>query len=125
MLYEVITNLDLGFSKGNHYVLGVDQKLWANTRLKAEGYYQQLYNIPVEKRATAFSLVNSGAFWGMMVEDSLVNRGTGKNYGAEITLERFLSKGFYYLSTFSWYNSLYKGSDGVERNTAFNRNNFV
>jgi len=40
----------------------------------------------------------------------------------EITLEKFYSKGWYCLATGSFFQSLYKGSDGVERNTAFNGN---
>jgi hypothetical protein len=35
-------------------------------------------------------------------------------------LERFFNKGFYYLLTTSVFDSKYKGSDVVERNTAFN-----
>jgi hypothetical protein len=50
----------------------------------------------------------------------LVNDGTGSNYGLELTVEKFFSKGYYGLITASVYNSSYVGSDGVERNTAFN-----
>jgi len=35
-------------------------------------------------------------------------------------LERFFSKGYYFLITSSFFDSKYKGSDGIERNTAFN-----
>ena len=54
--------------------------------------------------------------------DSLVNNGTGENYGIEFTLERFLSNNFYFLITTSIYESNYKGYDGIKRNTAFNGN---
>jgi len=37
-----------------------------------------------------------------------------------LTIERFFSKGFYSLITTSIFDSKYKGSDGIERNTAFN-----
>jgi len=53
-----------------------------------------------------------------------VNDGKGYNYGMELTLERFLDKGFYYLVTASLFQSKYKGSDNAWRNTAFN-NNYV
>ena len=52
----------------------------------------------------------------------LVNKGTGTNYGAELTIEKFFSKGYYVLMTGTIYESKYKGSDGVEHNTAFNGN---
>jgi outer membrane receptor protein involved in Fe transport len=54
----------------------------------------------------------------------LVSKGKGRNYGIDFTLERFLNKGYYYLLTASFYDSKYKGSDGVERNTVYN-NNYV
>jgi hypothetical protein len=40
----------------------------------------------------------------------------------ELTMERFLHKGFYYLFTATLFDSKYKGSDGIRRNTAFNSN---
>ena len=67
-------------------------------------------------------MLNTGAYWGVQTVDSLRNTGTGKNYGIEFTLERFFSKNIYYLSTLSLFESKYKGSDGIERNTAFNGN---
>ena len=51
--------------------------------------------------------------------DQLANTGTGNNYGMEITFEQFLHRGFYFLITTSLYNSTYVGSDGIERQTAF------
>jgi hypothetical protein len=37
-----------------------------------------------------------------------------------MTVERFFKHGYYFLVTGSLFNSRYEGSDGVERNTAFN-----
>lgn len=114
------TNADLGLTKSHQYVLGYDASVTENTRIKFETYYQSLFDVPVERRASSFSLLNAGATWGLNTKDSLVNKGTGKNYGIEFTLERFFSKNIYYLATVSLFESKYKGSDGVERNTAFN-----
>ena len=55
----------------------------------------------------------------------LVNGGTGTNYGIELTFEKFLTKGYYWLLTASLYDSRYTGGDGVERNTIFNGNYVV
>lgn len=118
----VETNKKVGLTKSNQLVLAYDRSVTQNTRIKAEVYYQDLYNVPVESRSSSFSMLNTGANWGVNTEDSLVNKGTGKNYGVEFTLERFFSNNFYYLSTLSLFESKYKGSDGIERNTAFNGN---
>lgn len=116
------TNKKLGFTKSHQFVLGYDVSIAENKRFKAEVYYQDIYDVPVATRASSFSMLNTGANWGISDEDSLVNKGTGKNYGLEFTMERFFSKNFYYLATLSLFQSKYKGSDGIERNTAFNGN---
>jgi hypothetical protein len=119
------TNTGLGLTKSNQFVLGYNNSVTDNTRIKAEVYYQSLYNVPVEQNSSSFSMLNTGAGWGVGAQDSLVNTGTGYNYGLELTAERFFSKNFYYLSTLSLFGSKYKGSDGMERNTAFNGNYVV
>ena len=117
-----LTNRDLGFTKSHYFVAGYDFKISTNLRLKIEAYYQSLYNIPVEKRISYFSLANYGANFYNEKVDSLTNDGIGKNSGVELTFEKFLSKNFYFMLTTTLYDSKYQGSDKVWRNTAFNGN---
>ena len=118
------TNENLDFSKSHHFVIGYDNALTENTVIKVEAYYQSLFDIPIHMATepSSFSLVNEGGTFVLHDEDNLVNEGTGTNIGMELTLERFFNKGFYYLFTASVFDSKYTGSDGVERNTAFNGN---
>jgi hypothetical protein len=88
------------------------------TRIKAEAYYQHLYNAAIEEKPSSFSMLNNNSFQ-FSIPDTLVNGGTGDNKGFEITIERFMNKGFYYLVTTSVFDSKYKGSDGKTRSTAF------
>jgi CarboxypepD_reg-like domain len=113
-------NKNLDFMTSQHYVLTYDWNLSETLRLKAEAYYQSLSNLPVEKNPSAFSTTNSGISFAPDYEVNLVSKGTGTNYGVELTLERFFNKGYYFLITTSLFDSRYKGSDGVERNTAYN-----
>lgn len=113
------TNRDLDFQKSHHLVLAYDRRLGADWRVKAETYYQHLFALPVEQRASSYSAVNEGADFVFTEKGSLVSEGTGRNYGVELTLEKFLSKGYYLLATTSLFDSRYTGSDGVERNTGF------
>lgn len=116
----VLTNKELDFVKSFHNVIGYDINITKNLRLKTEIYGQYIYNAAVEKDPSSFSMLNSGADFYFPDKTNLVNEGKGYNYGAEVTLERFLNKGYYYLLTTSVFQSKYKGSDGVWRNTAFN-----
>ena len=115
------TNKDLEFTQSHHFVLGYDVKLGNNWRAKLEAYYQDINNVPVERFASSFSILNIGDDFGFPDDVfNLQNTGTGSNQGVELTIERFFSKGFYSLVTASVFDSKYKGSDGIERNTAFN-----
>ncbi len=117
-VYE--NNKSLDFTKSNHLVLGYDWLFGKNSRIKLEAYYQRLSSVPVQSYNSSYSALNTGNDFGYEYKDSLQNNGSGKNYGIELTLEHFYSKGFYYLFTTSLFNSVYKGSDGTERSTAFN-----
>jgi hypothetical protein len=121
----VETNKELGFTKSHQWVLAYDANISTVARIKAELYYQYLYKVPVERRQSSYSILNTGAGWGFGADDSLVNEGSGRNYGLELTFERFFSKNYYYLVTVSLFQSKYTGSDGIERNTAFNSNYVV
>ena len=116
------TNRNLDFTKAVHAVIAYDVNLFNSVRIKTELYYQYLYKIPVKSRSDYFSAANLGADFNSPNLDSLESNGTGENYGFEVTLEKFYSKGYYFLVTASLFESKYKASDGIIRNTAFNGN---
>jgi len=118
----IMTNKDIKLLKSHQLVLGYDKLFSENTRFKTEIYYQSLYDIPVSESLTEFSIINTGDDFGTFVPDSLVNEGSGINYGIELTMEKFLSKGYYFLATVSLFQSKYEGYSETERNTAFNGN---
>ncbi len=118
------TNEDLGFSKSNHIVLAYDYLIGKNHRIKVETYYQYIYNVPIAEQNPRYSFLVTGGDYGYEVYRDMINKGTGENYGVELTLEKFLNKGFYYLATASVFEATYKGYDGVVRNSRFN-NNYV
>ncbi len=118
---NVQPNRKLDFSRSHHFVLGYDYMIRPALRLKMEGYYQYLYSIPVMP-GTYYSLINSS---GGFYNDTLENTGTGRNYGIDITFEKFLTHQYYYLVTVSLFDSKYKGGDGIERSTRFNSNYVV
>ena len=113
-------NQKLDFSKARHYVLGYSNMLTNNLLLKAELYYQDLYNIPVEDDPnSSYSLINSVEGY---TTRKLVNEGTGYNYGLELTLERYFANNYYYMLSTSLFESKYKAMDNIERNSRFNVN---
>ncbi len=113
-------NKNMGFTRSHHLVLGYDWSFAESWRLKAELYEQWLFDVPVSKADPSFSLLNTGNSFAPTNEVGLVNEGTARNQGLELTLERFFNNGFSLLATASLFDSKYKGYDGVEHNTAFN-----
>jgi len=113
-------NQELEFTKAHHFVISYTIKPAESWRTKFETYYQYLYDVPVDRFPSTFSLLNAGADFVFPETGYLINAGTGRNYGFEWTVEKFFSKGYYGLFTGSLFQSKYEGSDGVERNTAFN-----
>ncbi len=112
-------NSNLGFTQSQHLILAYDWKPAPNWRIKAETYYQWLDKVPVDKTASSFALLNSGADFVFPEKGALVNEGKGRNYGLELTVEKFFAQGWYGLFTTSLFRAHYTGSDQVERNTAF------
>ena len=113
---------NLGFTRAQHFVLGYEKRIKQSTRILVETYYQMLYDVPVDVFSSSYSQLNQGTTFDPTYPGQLINKGTGSNYGVEFTLEKYFAKGFFFLFTASLYESKYKGSDGIERNTDYNGN---
>lgn len=116
---ENAVNKNLDFTKAHHLVLSYDRNINDLIHLKVEPYFQYLFSVPVISDSS-FSFINLQNNW--FFAEKLQNTGEGRNYGIDMTIEKYISSGYYYLITASVFNSKYKGGDGVWRSTRFNRN---
>ncbi len=100
-------NKDLDFTKAHHFVLSHDKNISELVHFKIETYYQKLFSVTVITDSS-FSFINlqNDLFFG----EKLQNTGEGRNYGVDITLEKYISKGYYYLFMASLFNSEFKGT---------------
>lgn len=112
------TNAHLNPARADHFVVGYDWAIRPYLRLKTEAYYQSLFDVPVERSPSYFSVLNLRSMT-FFVPDSLVNEGSGRNYGVELTFEKFMHNGSYFLLTTSLFDAQYTGSDGIQRSAAF------
>lgn len=111
-------NESLDFSKALHLVASYQYQFNKVLRLKTELYYQHLYLLPVSQHSTStFCTVNTQDDY---IREALQNKGKGRNYGLELTLEKSLSHQFYYMVTSSIYTSKYTPANGIEYNTRYN-----
>ena len=118
----VVDNTLLELTKSHQFALWYE--VIRNTvRYKVETYYQSLYDVPVAKNSSnSFSTLN---LFEESIREALVNDGTGTNYGVELTAQQYFSNNSFWLANLSLYESTYKGSDGIERDTRFNGNYIV
>jgi hypothetical protein len=107
-------NQRLSPSRSHHFVVAYNRLLAENLRLTAEVYYQHLYNIPV-KPGDYYSLVNFKKEY--VIHDSLSNDGVGTNKGIDLTVEKFLSRNYYFLIAGSLIDSKYRTDDHRTYNT--------
>lgn len=115
-------NKNMDFSKSFHSAIGYEKRLKKNLQIKTEVYYQYLYQVPVTNYSSSFSMINQGSGFQRFFADTLVNEGTGYNYGLELTVQKYFDKSFFLLFTGSVYESKYRGSDDILRSTSYNGN---
>lgn len=116
---EKAVNKNLEFTKAHHLVLSYGLNISDLLQLKLEPYFQYLYNVPVID-GNSFSAINFQSDW--FFAEKMVNKGEGRNYGLDVTFEKYMSNGFYFMSTGSIFDAKYMGGDGKWRDTRFNRN---
>ncbi len=111
-------NMDLKPTKSHHFVGGYQKNFQKSSSLKIEAYLQELYDVAISANGkTSFSAINLIESY---VNQKLVNKGTGRNYGVEATYQKLLTDQFYMLLSGSLYSATYVGSDGIRRDSRFN-----
>ena len=117
-----MANKDLGLSKAHHLLATYMYKLKDNLNLRLNAYYQYGFDTPVGINGSTFCTVNRLFNY---IEEPLVNKGNTRNYGADITLEQYMSKGFYGQANVSVFKSEYRGLDKKWRNQLYDRGYMV
>ena len=96
---ETVTpNKNIQFTKSHHAVVSYQHAFPYGIQAKVEAYYQHLYDVPVEKDSSTFSMLNFGADFVTSFPEELQSTGKGRNYGAELTVENTLTRVFIFLS---------------------------
>lgn len=109
-------------TKSQQAVLGYEKQFSGRLKFKSEVYYQYLSKVPVSgDPGNNFSLLNvsDNSAIGSSTYTALVNKGTGKNYGLELSLEKSMSNGYYFMFSSSLFSSKFKALSGEEFNTTF------
>ena len=113
-----LANKDLGLSKAHHLHATYMYKLNDNITLRLNAYYEYGFDTPVGINGSTYCVTNRYFFY---TDEPLANKGNTRNYGGDITLEHYMSHGFFGQTNFSLYKSEYRGEDKVWRNQLYDR----
>jgi hypothetical protein len=110
-------------TKSEQVVIGYEKRFAGQLKFKTEAYYQYLSKVPVSNDpANNFSLLNVADNAGISSSSytALVNKGTGENYGLEVSLEKSMGDGYYFMFSSSLFSAKFKALSGESFNTTFN-----
>lgn len=112
-------NRALGLNRSHQVVLSYDAYLASYWGIKANAYFMYNTDLAVQKHSSSFSLANYGNFAVYPDSTNLESKGRGVNYGVEVSIEKFFSRGFYGLLSAAYQRAFYHGSDQIWRSSAF------
>lgn len=117
LYYSSEENYSLDFMKSKHIVLGYSNLITDNMIFKVETYFKDISKVPVSKGVSDYwSFLNIGTNFGSIGgKENLISNGVGRCYGAEMSLIKHFSNGYYFTSTASYFRQEYEGSDGIKR----------
>ena len=109
-------------TKSEQVVLGYEKQFTGHLKFKSEVYYQYLSKVPVSvDPSNNFSLINVSDNSAISGSDytALVNKGKGENYGIELSLEKSMGDGYYFMFSSSLFRARYKALSGEWYNSTF------
>ena len=113
-----LVNKDLGLTKAHHLLANYMYKINDNMNIRLNLFYQYGFDTPVGTNGSTYCVCNR--FYAY-TNEPLVGKGNTRNYGGDITLEHYMSHGFFGQTNFSLYKSEYRGEDKVWRNQFYDR----
>jgi hypothetical protein len=115
--YLSFQNSKLDLTKAHQFTASYHKSFDRNLSFKINTFYHKLFDVPVSADANPFSTLNQ---MDEFVTDPLTSTGLGRNYGADILLEKKFINQIYFIAGGSWYNSVYSNGSSTYRSTRYN-----
>jgi hypothetical protein len=122
-------NSRLNFERADQLVLGIEQRIRPDTRVRLEGYLKRYHNYPASLSRPYLVLANTGAGYGGVDEgyaafgtDELVSNGSGLSRGVEFTVQKRLSElRCYGIASVTYSQTEFKALDGITRTGSYDQ----
>ncbi len=114
--YKVQLDFVSELPKSHHFVLSYANRFTKNIYMKIESYYQKIDNYYIASDS-AYTFSSNNNYLDFSVP--LSSNGFGRNYGVELTLEKYFTHNYYFLVTSSLFKSEYKALNGLWYSTIY------
>ena len=111
-------NKDLGLTKAHHVHATYIHKFNSNLTMRLNAYYEYGFDTPVGINGSTYCVTNR---YYNYTDEALVGKGNTRNYGGDITLEHYMTRGFFGQVNFSLYKAQYRGLDKKWHNQLYDR----
>lgn len=118
-------NKDLGLQNAHHYILAYELAISKNLNFKIEGYYQTIDQLAISNNPNSTRALLNDDYFDLFFEDynqGLVANGKGRNYGVDISIEKGLHNGTYFIANTSIFKSEYQTATKEWWDTKFSNN---
>lgn len=103
-----------------HYILGFEQMLSEDTRLRIEGYYKWYRNFPMSPDEPQLFIIDEMIYSNyFQYHPNVQDDGNARSYGVEATVQKKLKAGVYGLLSGAWFRSQYRDLNNIWRNRVF------
>lgn len=111
---------DLKQPEALHAGIGLEYRLWDDTRLTLEGYTKQYSSLPVDPDDPTLSVVDQSVFSQRFSNHQhLESIGRAETHGVEIMLQKKMAQNFYGLVSASLFHCTYRDGLGVWRSRIY------
>ncbi len=110
-LEGTLVNKKSKYIRSNHLVLGLEHLLSKASRLTLEGFYKKYSQYPISI-IDKVSLANKGGGFEILGNEEITSNGEGESFGIEILFQQKLSKNFYGIFAYTYFNSQFNDLSG-------------
>lgn len=121
---DVYINKSSRYIRSDHLVGGLEWNPDPSTRITGEGFYKKYADYPISIYK-GISLANLGGDFGVLGNEPVSDDGEGRAYGFEFMYQKRLTKNFYGILAYTYYNSQFTGTDGQYRPSAWDYRHLV
>ncbi len=103
---------DLKFTQNQHFFLAYEWRPIPTWQIKAEGFYQRLYHVPVYEGNSDLLQTNHSPGQNLWELSGFNNQGKGWHYGVEASIQKYFSRGYYGIVSATYFQAKYQATDG-------------